>query len=173
MKHNQFLPDRDAQPFAEELLTLVRETSFRANQLTIYTDQRETEMWSRAGIESKTVPIKYQLVHHHVEKLHMWKVSYCHPLWTCTNCAAANINVDPILLGELIKRKYLKSYEWREGAEKWLLIYASGHAVVARGAPIPDFVDWKSEQLQKCCRESPFERIFFWECIRQWTVRMK
>ncbi len=83
------------------------------------------------------------------------------------------INVDPRLLSELIKRKSGKSYEWRKGAQKWLLIYDSGHAVVARGAPIPNFVDWQNEQLQECCRESPFEHILFWECIREWKVPMK
>ncbi len=62
-KDNEFLADRDAHLFAEELLSLVREASFRTNQLAIYTDHRETEMWSRAGIETATVPDRYQLVY--------------------------------------------------------------------------------------------------------------
>jgi len=169
----EFVPDRDVQAFAQELEEVVRNASFRADHLVIYTDLRQAAMSSKAGQESASIPTKYVNLHRYLEKLRVWKVSYNALFWTCTNCSAANINVSPQLLVEIIKSKSSKKYDWREGAEKWLLIFASGHAIVARGAPFLDFVDWQNNDLQECCHSSQFERIFFWDCIGRWNKSIK
>jgi hypothetical protein len=130
-------------------------------------------MLAKQGLESATVPIIYQLLNRFLDEMHISKV--CHDVfsWTCTNCEAGMMNVDPGRLGDQIKKKSDTSYEWRVGAEKWLLIYASGESIVSQGAPFPDFVDWQYEQLQAPCRDSSFERIFFWERCTRWTKSIK
>jgi hypothetical protein len=173
LKDKDFLPDRDVEAFAKELEQLVRNSSFPGDILVMYCDARYTSMSSKTGQESANIPAKYTNLHNHLKKLRICKVSYEPLFWTCTNCSAANINVSPHLLAEIIETKSVKKYEWRESAEKWLLIYASGDAVVARGAPFPDFVDWQNEDLQKSCISSQFQRIFFWERVAGWTKSIK
>jgi hypothetical protein len=94
--------------------------------------------------------------------------------WHCSNIAAANIGVDRSHLADLVRRKSAKNFTWVPGAEKCLLVYASGGTVTSRAGPFPpDQSIWLDERLVAACKDSVFDRIYFWERVRTWHKRLK
>jgi hypothetical protein len=94
--------------------------------------------------------------------------------WHCSNIAAANIGVDRSHLADLVRRKSAKNFTWVPGAEKCLLVYASGGTVTSRAGPLPPNQSiWLDEGLVAACKDSIFDRIYFWERVRTWHKRLK
>ena len=96
------------------------------------------------------------------------------PHWHCPQADAANINVSPDRLVSIIteKARKAKQYEWRHADERWLLIAATGETVFNSGTPCPEFVEWDAGELKEACRDAAFDRIFFWDRIRNWYVEI-
>jgi hypothetical protein len=94
--------------------------------------------------------------------------------WQCSNIAAANVGVNRLHLADFVRRKSAKNFTWVPGAEKCLLVYASGGTVTSRAGPFPlDQSIWNDEKLIAACVDSVFDRIYFWERVRKWQKRLK
>jgi hypothetical protein len=93
--------------------------------------------------------------------------------WHCSNLAAAWIGPVISHLRNHILLKSSKKYTWVPGAEKCLLIYASGGTVTSRGGPLPDPSIWNDKDLIAVCKASVFDRVYFWERVGKWHKRLK
>jgi len=120
-------------------------------------------------------PKSYPLLNEHVEQIALTHFEGTVVIgWHCSNIAAANIGVRRSHLADLISRKSAKQFTWTPGAEKWLLVYASGGTVTSRaGPPPPDESIWDDKELVAACQGSFFDRIYLWERVRTWHKRLK
>lgn len=117
----------------------------------------------------------YPLLNEHVERV---TLTYLRDTvvggWHCSNIAAAFVGVVRSHLSHLIREKSAKPFTWVLGAEKSLLIYASGETVTSgAGPPPPDPSIWDDKDLISACTNSVFDRIYFWERRRKWYKRLK
>jgi hypothetical protein len=117
----------------------------------------------------------YALLHEHVERIALTRLEGTVVIgWHCSNIAAAFVGVVRSHLGDLVCRKSAKNFTWVSGAEKCLLIYASGETVTSRaGPPPPDPSIWDDNDLVSACTGSVFDRIYFWERVLGWYKRLK
>jgi hypothetical protein len=77
-------------------------------------------------------------------------------------------------VASLIRDKSGKAFNWTPGAERCLLIYASGSVVTSRAGP-PMAIQPSLEDSGVCaaCASSVFDRIYFWERVLGWHERLK
>jgi hypothetical protein len=117
----------------------------------------------------------YPLLHASVEWIDLTRFDDLFGIFPqCSNLAAACVGVVPTLLTSRVESKGSRPFSWRAGAEKWLLIYASGVTATSRaGPPPPDPAIWDDEKLAAACRGSVFDRIFFWDRVRNWSQALK
>ena len=94
--------------------------------------------------------------------------------WMCSNISTGNIGLNLRNIKTDIENKNKKavSYNWGRAKEKWLLIAAAGNVSNHAGGPIQD-VNWTDTELLELCRNSPFDRIVFWERHRCWCKWLK
>ncbi len=95
--------------------------------------------------------------------------------WVCDNASTGNIGFHLRYVVTAIENKNKKAtrYDWDNADEKWLLIAASGSTASNRvGPPIQD-ANWRDATLTELCRDSPFDRIVFWERICCWYKWLK
>jgi len=95
--------------------------------------------------------------------------------WICCNVATGQIGFSLPYIKTAIENKNEKAsgYDWGNADEKWLLIAASGHTVSNRAGPHTQDADWTDAGLMELCRNSPFDRMFFWERISHWYKSME
>jgi hypothetical protein len=148
---------KEARGFAEELVRLARKFDLSASKDALFTAFQP----------------KFPLLAQYVRKLILKKVSYYSFAWTCTNASAAMVGVLPKHVANLVQKKGNKTYTWAKKAEKWLLVCASGRAIVGHGGPPPNPVTWQDPELQAACKVSPFDRVFFWDRVRNWYQWLK
>lgn len=146
--------DRD---FGEELVRLGRQFS------------RDTSNFASLDRFSPEFPVLAT----HVQKLTLKRVGYFSFAWTCTNASAHMVGISPSLIENLVRKKSKKAYKWSKNAEKWLLVCASGRSIVAHGGPRPDPAIWADPELQRICKTSLFDRVVFYDLIRDWHKDLK
>jgi hypothetical protein len=117
----------------------------------------------------------YPLLHEHAEWISLTRHDDTYFLhWPCSNLAAAHVGPVTAYLRNHILRKSDRNFTWTPGAEKCLLLYASGGTVTSRGGPRPpDPSIWDDKDLLAACKDSVFDRIYFWERVRGWDERLK
>ncbi len=96
--------------------------------------------------------------------------------WTCSNVTTGGIGLNLSYIKTAIENKNKKAnnYEnWGDAREKWLLISASGSNLSNHAGPPMQNVNWADSELLDLCRNSPFDRIVFWERIRNWYKWLK
>lgn len=95
--------------------------------------------------------------------------------WTCSNVHTGPIGWSLCYIRTAIENKTKKAlnYNWDDANEKWLLIAASGATLSNRTGPPALNVSWNDANLRELCRNSPFDRIVFWERIRCWHKWLK
>ena len=95
--------------------------------------------------------------------------------WRCSDVNAGNVGLDLAYVGKAMKKKSEKAanYNWEDADEKWLLIAASGETISDGAGPLIGGVNWATPEMVELCRESPFDRIIFWERIAGWYKWIK
>lgn len=95
--------------------------------------------------------------------------------WICSNITAGHIGVNLDYIKSAIenKNKKAKNYDWHAANENWLLIAASGSTVSNAAGPPGQNVNWADTALLGLCRDSPFDRIAFWERTCRWYKWLK
>ncbi|MCH8253092.1 MAG: hypothetical protein IID36_11630 [Planctomycetes bacterium] len=100
--------------------------------------------------------------------------------WGCWNDKAGNIGLDLKFIEMAIanKNKKADNYKWTNADgtdldEKWLLIAAGGDGISTGAGPLTRGEEWATPQMVKLCRESPFDRIIFWEWSSGWYKWIK
>ena len=96
--------------------------------------------------------------------------------WTCCNITTGGIGLNLGYIKAAIENKNKKAnnYEnWGDANDKWLLIAASGSILSNHAGPPMQNVNWADSELLDLCRNSPFDRIVFWERIRNWYKWLK
>lgn len=95
--------------------------------------------------------------------------------WICSNVATGNIGFSLRYVETAIENKNEKAcnYDWDNADEKWLLIAASGATLSNQAGPPIQNENWADAKLTELCRNSPFDRIIFWERIRCWYKWLK
>ena len=95
--------------------------------------------------------------------------------WICENISTGCIGLDLNYIKSAIKAKNEKAteYNWQPTDEKWLLIAANGKILSNKAGPPEQQVDWNDSELGDLCRESPFDKIIFWEYVRDWYKSLK
>lgn len=95
--------------------------------------------------------------------------------WTCSNVATGHIGLSLCYIKTAIENKNKKAdkYNWGDTSEKWLLIAASGATLSNLAGPAKQDVNWTDTDLMELCRNSPFDRIVFWERTRCWYKWLK
>jgi hypothetical protein len=98
---------------------------------------------------------------------------WCH--WTCQNISFGfvGINLGRITSAIADKNKEAAMYNWCAASEKWLLIAASGSHPSNAAGPANQQVNWSDANLAVLCRESPFDKIFFWDRGTRWYKSLK
>jgi hypothetical protein len=119
--------------------------------------------------------VSYPLLHEHAEWIALTRFDDLFGIFPdCSNLAAANVGVVPAHLKSRIELKSGRPFVWRPGAEKWLLIYASGVTPTSRAGPRPpDPSVWNDAELVAACEASVFDHIYFWERVRNWSQELK
>jgi hypothetical protein len=156
------LGTRHVRQLADELIRFAREACPRDQ----HTRERH-EAFSAAA---------YPLLHEYVEWIYLFRFpdGTCIIDWSCSNLAAACVGVVPSNINDRVVLKSGKTYAWRPGAERWLLLYASGDSVTSRGGPPPpDRSIWRDKDLRIACEASVFDRIVFWDRVRRWHEWLK
>jgi len=116
---------------------------------------------------------KFPLLREHVHRLRLTKVTFNSFHWTCANISAAAVGLLPDRVAELIESKNRKTYSWFPNAERWLLICASGSAIVGTAGPRPLGPTWRNVRIEAACTSSPFDRIYFWDRPHEWHEGLK
>lgn len=95
--------------------------------------------------------------------------------WMCSNITTGCIGLNLNYIKTAIDKKNRKAakYNWMSADEKWLLIVAAGDILSNNAGPPEQQVDWNDSDLQELCRTSPFDRIVFWEYVRDWHKMLK
>lgn len=147
--------------FAEELIRFAQE--FRPDGHLARTNHHEFSASS------------YPLLQEHVERVTLTRLDCTAVIgWHCSNTTTAFVGVVRAYLCNLVRRKSGKKFTWVSGAEKCLLLYASGNTVTSRAGPLPpDPSHWDEEDLLAACKDSVFDRIYFWERVQRWHKRLK
>ncbi|MHC4404156.1 MAG: hypothetical protein ACYTG0_31260 [Planctomycetota bacterium] len=160
-KEPGFLKNRHVGEFAGELIRFAQE----------FCPTRHLERTHHDAFSSASYP----LLHQHVERITLTHLEDTVVIgWHCSNIAAACVGVVRSHLSNLVRRKSAKNFTWAPGAEKCLLIYASGGTVTSRaGPPPPDPSIWDDKELTAACSDSVFDRVYFWERVRSWHKRLK
>jgi hypothetical protein len=160
LKNPAVLKNKHARPLAEELIRFGQELCPK-----VHLERARYEEFSADS---------HPLLHEHVESIVVTRLEGTVLYAYCSNLAAANIGVDPAFLGSQIRQKSGKQFTWTAGAEKCLLIYASGGTSTSRAGPYPrDPSVWSAQDLVAACQESVFDRVYFWERVRGWERRLK
>lgn len=117
----------------------------------------------------------YPLLREHVDRVTLTRLDGTVVIgWHCSNTATAFVGVVRAHLCNLVRRKSDKKFTWVKGAEKCLLLYASGDTVTSRAGPLPpDPSHWDEEDLLAACKGSVFDRIYFWERVQGWHKQLK
>ncbi|MFO0811444.1 MAG: hypothetical protein U0746_22675 [Gemmataceae bacterium] len=117
----------------------------------------------------------YPLLSEYVEQVSLTRLDGTAVIgWHCSNLAAAHVGLVMSHLRNHILSKSGKDFTWVAGAERCLLIYASGGTVTGRaGQPPPDPSTWDDKELIAACEASVFDRIYFWERVLKWHKRLK
>lgn len=117
----------------------------------------------------------YPLLNEHVKRIDLTYLNDTVVIgWHCSNIGSAFVGVNRAHIADVVRRKSAKNFNWVQGAEKCLLIYASGGTVTSRAGPLPpDPSVWNEKELIASCMESVFDRIYFWERVRKWHKRLK
>ena len=102
-------------------------------------------------------------------------VPACRSAWTCENIKTGGICLSLEYIKSAIKKKIEKAtgYNWGDANEKWLLIAASGGIISNNAGALMHSVNWTDPKLLDLCRESPFDRIVFWERVHCWHKWLK
>ena len=95
--------------------------------------------------------------------------------WTCINITSGCIrpNLEYIKSAINIKNKKATGYDWGNASEKWLLIVASSSNLSNVAGRDMQKVNWVDPKLLDLCRESPFDRIVFWDRDCRWYKWLK
>jgi hypothetical protein len=118
---------------------------------------------------------RYPLLHNNAEWISLVRLDGLAVIgWHCANLAVASVGVTPAKVASLIRDKSGKAFNWTPGAERCLLIYASGSVVTSRAGP-PMAIQPSLEDSGVCaaCASSVFDRIYFWERVLGWHERLK
>jgi hypothetical protein len=171
----QRLPVLGSVRFKEPVLLKNAQVSNLSNELIRFAQESCPRRHLERTCHTEFSPASYPLLNELVERVYLTYLKGTVAVgWHCSNTAAANIGVDTSHLADLVRRKTAKNFTWRSGAEKCLLIYASGAAVTSGAGPLPpDPSIWDDRQLIAACGESVFDRIYFWERVRKWHKRLK
>ena len=97
--------------------------------------------------------------------------------WVCGNQVSGHPGLVPTRVSDVVRHKIDKSenYNCKDYGEMWLLIVASDSSSFGAG-PFPFESAWRSEELEalkSLCRESPFDKIVFWERRLCWCKSLK
>jgi hypothetical protein len=119
--------------------------------------------------------VSYPVLHECVERITLTHLQGTVVIaWRCSKSAAAFVGVVTSYLSDLVRRKSAKSFTWVNGADKCLLIYASGGTITSRAGPYPPGKSiWDDDGLVSACAESIFDRIYLWERVGRWHMRLK
>ncbi len=95
--------------------------------------------------------------------------------WICSNVTTGAIGFTLRYIKTAIENKNKKAsnYTWVDTNEKWLLIAASGATLSHQAGPPIQNANWTDAKLKELCRNSPFDRIIFWERTRCWYKWLK
>lgn len=96
--------------------------------------------------------------------------------WVCCNINTGAIGLNLSYIKSAIQNKNSKAAgypNWGDAEEKWLLIAASGSNLSNQAGPRVRDDAWADPALTELCRSSPFDRIVFWERIRDWYKPLK
>ena len=170
---------RTARAFAEELVRLARGFDFPASgscNITVF--KPRFPLMARYLHTSEACIVKdlhpeFPVLAKYASKLTLTRVSYTGFLWQCTNASAAMVGFSSKRVADDIRRKANNTYKWAKNSEKWLLVCASGDAIVGTAGPPPALDIWQDEALQAACIASPFERVYFWDRPHGWHKCLK
>jgi len=160
LKGPTILKNKHARQFADELIRFAQ-----AFCPAVHLNRTNHDVFSAAC---------YPLLHEYVERISLRLDDQIVIRWHCSNLAGASVGVGTTNLTNHILMKSGKNFTWVTGAEKCLLLYASGGTVTSRGGPPPpDLSIWHDKALIAACGASVFDRIYFWERVRRWHKRLK
>src|SRR5262249_5218033 len=143
----------DIRAFAEELVRFARAFDFPPS-----------------GEASPTsFPPDFPLLIQYVHRVRLKKVGYYAAAWSCTNASVANVGFCPDRVAGLILDKSQKRYAWGPNSAKWLLVCASGAAVVGTAGPRLSKSHRQEPEIQAACKASPFDHIYFWDRVHGWS----
>lgn len=118
----------------------------------------------------------YPVIHEHVEWISLTRLDDTYGIRpTCSNLTVAHVGpVTAYITNHILLKSGKENFTWRPGAEKCLLVCASGGTVTSRaGPPPPDPSVWDDKELISACEASIFDRVYFWERVRGWHERLK
>ena len=95
--------------------------------------------------------------------------------WPCWNirCGFADLNLGYIKSTIKKHNEQATKYNWRSAGEKWLLIAATDAGDASTHAGAPDEQKFDDQQLRDLCRESPFDKVYFWARAWPWYKSLK
>ncbi|HUT33084.1 MAG TPA: hypothetical protein VNE39_06375 [Planctomycetota bacterium] len=95
--------------------------------------------------------------------------------WCCHEAVAANVGPVEQHLVEAIAGKQRKAsgYRWRNAAERWLVVAASGATPYNCIGPWTGDVEGALASAVLACADSGFDRIFVWERVSGWYRQLK
>jgi hypothetical protein len=90
--------------------------------------------------------------------------------WRCADVSVACVGINLGHVAACIRQKARENsgYQWGGVEQRWLLICASGWPISSRAGPQPEAAKWDAPELQVACRESGFNRVFFYERVCGW-----
>jgi hypothetical protein len=157
LKNPSLIRQRDARALAAELVRFARGHNFSSPESDIV----------------EQFPPRCPLLQQYVRQLRLTKVSYYSIGWRCSNASTAFVGLSTATLARLVRTKAEKGYTWAKNSERWLLICASGRAIVGHAGPRPFRHEWQNPDLKVACRASSFDKIYFWDRPGGWHKRLK
>ncbi len=95
--------------------------------------------------------------------------------WNCMDISGGSIglSLNNIISSINQKNKKAKNYIWNRNSELWLMIVADGAIVSNHAGRHQQKVAWSDTDLALACKQSPFDRILFWDQRRCWYKWLK
>lgn len=112
-------------------------------------------------------PDKYKNLRKSIESI---TFDYNSAEWQCVNLLSDFIGIDESDIKDIIKGKIKqsKTHKWGSVNEKWLLIVATGENIFEVSTPAPEHIEWDEQHIIDACKESAFDKIYFWDCSFGW-----
>jgi len=92
--------------------------------------------------------------------------------WQRADVAFVGVRIDTLTERVETKTRKCGKYRWGQVDERWLLMYATGGPAVSGAGPGPQFAQWHDPKLMDACRISGFDKIYFYERVRQWYQQL-